>query len=472
MPHASAPSALLAWIRDNEPERFARIGHVLACKDWLRFCLTGTIGTDRTEASTSFTDVATQAYWRRHPAALRPCRAALPPCRRGAPRRGRRRGQRGCGGRDRARRRHAGRCRPARRHRFGARHRRLWRGRDRHRRRHLFDQRGRLREPARPIRAGSAATASCPPMEQHGDLAGLDGQLRLVPRYSLRRIERRAAEAAGGSIHAALGAEIDAALERPSTALFHPYLFGSPHGAEASASFVGLRGWQDRGDLLRARGRGHRLQPSRFMSTRCARASRPLRVRLTGGVSRNPLFAQMFADVLAIPVTVTATEEAAAWGAALCAGAASGYGPRRSRIRATLPRSTANTGPSPGAAQSWRNATACIARSRKHWRRYGRRSRRSRHRSDTKKRLTALAEQPTHHHQLVRQFGDRGRDRQITADKKKRAHSRPHLLATVHPRAFGRPVWASEYRTSPTLATGLRHAGKSIPMQPTACEPR
>ena len=46
--------------------------------------------------------------------------------------------------------------------------------------------------------------------------------------------------------------------------------------------------------------------------------------RLTGGASRNPAFAQMFADVLAMPVIVTATEEAAAWGAALCAGAGVG----------------------------------------------------------------------------------------------------------------------------------------------------
>ncbi|WP_244471269.1 FGGY family carbohydrate kinase, partial [Rhizobium ecuadorense] len=34
----------------------------ISCKDWLRFCLTGTIGTDRTEASTSFTNVKTQNY--------------------------------------------------------------------------------------------------------------------------------------------------------------------------------------------------------------------------------------------------------------------------------------------------------------------------------------------------------------------------------------------------------------------------
>lgn len=36
--------------------------------------------------------------------------------------------------------------------------------------------------------------------------------------------------------------------------------------------------------------------------------------RLTGGVSRSPAFAQMFANVLGMPVTVTDTDEAAAWG--------------------------------------------------------------------------------------------------------------------------------------------------------------
>mgnify|MGYP000718757036 CR=1 FL=1 len=61
-PHASAPSAVLRWIRDNEPERYAGIGHMLAAKDWLRLCLCGSVGTDRTEASTSFTNVHSQDY--------------------------------------------------------------------------------------------------------------------------------------------------------------------------------------------------------------------------------------------------------------------------------------------------------------------------------------------------------------------------------------------------------------------------
>ena len=39
-PHVSAPAALLAFLRDHEPDRFAQIGAVLAAKDWLRFRLT------------------------------------------------------------------------------------------------------------------------------------------------------------------------------------------------------------------------------------------------------------------------------------------------------------------------------------------------------------------------------------------------------------------------------------------------
>ncbi|WP_292667830.1 FGGY-family carbohydrate kinase, partial [Mesorhizobium sp.] len=133
----------------------------------------------------------------------------------------------------------------------------------------------------------------------------------------------RAAETDGRSIHAIVGPEIEAALARPSTLLFHPYLFGSPHGRAASAGFLGLRGWHDRGDMLRAVIEGiafnHRVHVDALREGFATREA-----RLTGGISRNPTFVQIFADVLAMPLTVTETEEAAAWGAALCAGAGVG----------------------------------------------------------------------------------------------------------------------------------------------------
>ncbi|MBT8163459.1 MULTISPECIES: FGGY-family carbohydrate kinase [Arthrobacter] len=62
VPAAYSPSALLAWLQRNEPETLDRADKLLHCKDWLRFRLTGKIATDPTEASHSFTDVATQNW--------------------------------------------------------------------------------------------------------------------------------------------------------------------------------------------------------------------------------------------------------------------------------------------------------------------------------------------------------------------------------------------------------------------------
>ncbi|WP_249199002.1 FGGY family carbohydrate kinase [Gluconobacter kondonii] len=61
-PYVYSANTLLAWIRDNEPERYQAIGAVIFAKDWIRYCLTGEIATDLTEASTSFTDLYTQDY--------------------------------------------------------------------------------------------------------------------------------------------------------------------------------------------------------------------------------------------------------------------------------------------------------------------------------------------------------------------------------------------------------------------------
>jgi L-xylulokinase len=322
MPHASAPSALLAWMREHEPERFAQIGHVLACKDWLRLCLTGAIGTDLTEASTSFTDVHRQTYASDILSIfdLEALEPALPSI-----------------------------SRPD--EIIGA----------------VTAEAARLTGlvAGTPVVAGlHDVTASALGSGGYGEgivaiVAGtysinetvsntprIDGRwfcrnglgpgewnnMAISPASAanydwfldtLCGTERKAAEADGRSIHAIVGPEIEAALARPSALLFHPYLFGSPHGSVASAGFLGLRGWHDRGDMLRAVIEGiafnHRVHVDALRD-----GFAPREARLTGGISRNPTFAQIFADVLGMPVTVSETEEAAAWGAALCAGAGIG----------------------------------------------------------------------------------------------------------------------------------------------------
>jgi L-xylulokinase len=321
-PHVSAPSALLAWMRRNEPGRFAGIGHVLACKDWLRYCLTGTIGTDRTEASTSFTDVRSQDFSRQALAlyGLEALWPALPEVN------------------------------------------------------HSATVIGHVTAEA-AVRTGlSAGTPVAAGLHDvTASALGIGGQVAggvdiVAGTYSINEVisdaprtdpawfcrnaidpgqwnamsispastanydwfidslcatDRSAAEASGTSLHEALAREVEAALTRPSSILFHPYLYGAPWGTPTSGSFVGLHGWHDRGDLVRAVLEGiafnHRAHVEALASGFAFGHA-----RLTGGVSRNPLIVQMFADILGLPVTVTRTEEAAAWGAALCAGAAVG----------------------------------------------------------------------------------------------------------------------------------------------------
>lgn len=321
-PHASAPSAILRWIREHQPERYVRIAHFMAAKDWLRFCLCGTIGTDRTEASTSFTDVRTQDY---ADEALR------------------------LFGLDRL----VG-CQPPM---AGS----------------TAIVGGVTAETAQrtgllagtPVMAGlHDVTASALGMGGYGEgvvavIAGtysinetvspapkVDGRwlcrngimpgewnnMAISPASTANYdwfIDRlctgdvRHAETSGHSIHAILGEEFKVARERPSSVFFHPYLFGSPFGGASSAGFYGLSAWHDRSDLVRAVLEGiafnHRIHVDALRD-----GFAPTAARLTGGISRNPAVAGLFADILGLPVTVTRTEEAAAWGAALCAGAGAG----------------------------------------------------------------------------------------------------------------------------------------------------
>lgn len=321
-PNACSPAALLAWLRRHDPTRFAQIGHVLACKDWLRFCLTGTIGTDRTEASAAFTDVKTQQYSLDSLALfdLSSLAYALPAVAGSAQIVG-----------------------------------------------HITPQAAALTGlvEGTPVAAGlHDVTASALGIGGYGEgivaiVAGTYSINEVIsdrPKTDARWLCRNAIEVGkwnnmalspasaanydwfleticwadlakatelGHSIHALLEPEIDAALSKPTTLIFHPYLFGSPHGAQASASFLGMRGWHNRGDMLRAVLEGivfnHRLHIDALRDGFVIREA-----RLTGGIARNPAVAQMFADILGMPVTTSQTEEAAAWGAALCAGAAVG----------------------------------------------------------------------------------------------------------------------------------------------------
>ncbi|MDX6435058.1 MAG: L-xylulokinase [Streptosporangiaceae bacterium] len=117
--------------------------------------------------------------------------------------------------------------------------------------------------------------------------------------------------------------EISAVETTPSEIIYLPFLFGSPLPHDASASFIGLRGWHTRGDLLRAVMEGVAFNHRHHIDA-LDTAFESTVVRLTGGASKSPRWCQIFADVLDRPVEVTTASEAGALGVSLLAGIATG----------------------------------------------------------------------------------------------------------------------------------------------------
>lgn len=133
----------------------------------------------------------------------------------------------------------------------------------------------------------------------------------------------------GGQSAAEIAAKInEAARTVPAGAngvLFLPFLTGerapfvAPH---ASASFLGMTGSTTKADLARAV-----MEGASFSLLHCLKSAEvraPRQVILTGGGARNPLWCQIMADVLGIDIVANEAEDHGLWGAALLGGAAAG----------------------------------------------------------------------------------------------------------------------------------------------------
>ena len=109
--------------------------------------------------------------------------------------------------------------------------------------------------------------------------------------------------------------------------LFLPYLMGerSPHpDPDARGVFFGLSGVHERANLIRAVREG-----VAFSQLECVEVFREMGVpvgdmMLTGGGAKSPLWRQMLADLYGCPVSIPASDEGAALGAAILAGVGTG----------------------------------------------------------------------------------------------------------------------------------------------------
>jgi xylulokinase len=121
----------------------------------------------------------------------------------------------------------------------------------------------------------------------------------------------------------------EAAEVRPGAegVVFLPYLTGerTPHAdPDARAAFTGLAANHGRGVLVRAvlEGVAYGLRDS--LELLAELGERPGSARVSGGGARSPLWLQIVASVLGVPLERPVVEEGAAFGAALLAGVAGG----------------------------------------------------------------------------------------------------------------------------------------------------
>jgi L-xylulokinase len=320
-PYVYSASTLLAWMRENEPDRYHAIGTVFFAKDWIRLCLTGAIATDLTEASTAFTDLHTQTY---SPQILKrlglaAIGSALPEIVLSCDR--------------------AGLVTAAAAAATG-----LLAGTPVSAGLHDVTAAavglGYTRPGDMSITAGTFSINEvfrAAPVTGEGWACragmhrGLWNCMSISPASSsnlewlakillpdhdnaamlLTRDARDLFDGAPGSRHAPL---------------FHPYLFGSPHAEPASASFFGVESWHGRADLVRAVLEGAAFNHRAHVEA--LRRSGPVaRIGISGGGTGEPAIAQLFADVLGADVEVSSVREAGALGAALTGAVSIGLFP-------------------------------------------------------------------------------------------------------------------------------------------------
>jgi L-xylulokinase len=323
-PYAGQPPALLRWLKLHEPAAYARIGAVLLAKDYIKYRLTGAISTDLTDISaTGLLDLQRCDY---APALLDAygipeIAHALPPIvasaaqagqvtRAAARATGLRAGTPVVGG--------------------------------------MFDA------CAGPLGAGviapgqacitvgtwsvNAIVSAAPSVAGNQLFSALytPGAWLVIdasPTSSTNlewfvtefcAEERAEAQARGVSVYEVCGEKIASRVPAGTSIVFHPFLYGSNAQPSARAGFYGLAGWHTRADLLRAIYEGVAYGHLSQVENLGDAGVRAESARLIGGGARSAVWAQMFADVLAMPIVIPNGNEIGARGAALCAGIAAG----------------------------------------------------------------------------------------------------------------------------------------------------
>jgi len=319
------PNALLVWLKKNEPQNYERLGAILMVKDYIKFCLTGEVTGDYTDMSaTSLMDVRNKCYSRELMDLydLSEAYDALPPLKQSSE---------VCGQVTSAAAQETGLAvgTPV----VGG----------------LFDV------DASAIGAGAInVNQACLVMgswsinevitrdpivdpglfmttlfAETGLFLTIEGSATSATNleWFVNQCcgdERAEAKRRGVSVYEICSEEVASLPPGSTNIIFHPFLYGSNVQPTARAGFYGVAGWHTRAHLLRALYEGVVFGHLNHIEKLRKAGGQISTARLAGGGSRSPVWSQMFADTIQVPMEISDGNELGARGAALSAGVGAG----------------------------------------------------------------------------------------------------------------------------------------------------
>ena len=136
---------------------------------------------------------------------------------------------------------------------------------------------------------------------------------------------KKEAKAAGKSVYEIVNEWVSEISPQTFVPVFLPFLMASNVHPNAKASFVGLNVSHTRKHMARSVYEGiafcHRYHLEKLLATM---VQEPRAIRLSGGAAKSAVWAQMFADVMKLPIETVEAEEAGALGCAIAAASATG----------------------------------------------------------------------------------------------------------------------------------------------------
>lgn len=166
--------------------------------------------------------------------------------------------------------------------------------------------------------------------------------------------EKAAAAAQGVPVYPLVNALAAQVAPDGQDIVFLPFLYGSNYDPRAKACLVGLESGHGRAEVVRAVFEGiaftHLVHVEKLLRNR----ARPEAVRLAGGAAKSPVWAQIFADVFELPVETVETEELGTLGCAMAAAVATGACPDLAAAAQRMVRTKARIQPDPAASAIYR----------------------------------------------------------------------------------------------------------------------